>query len=388
MGKGHPENITYHDKNMEDVELLEYWGQCDIDGDGLLEECVITVANRKTVIRADFNPFPGGFKPFIRFSPIPVPGSYWGMSQLRPISGIQDALNDRTNQIADNISLKINGMFEVNRHSEVDPDDLVSSPGGAIMVDEIGRDVAQLHLDDIVPSAFMEIGRLEGKIQRSTGVYDYAAGNAPQRQEAATTVISLQQVAEIRFKTIAIHFERQVIRPMGNMILKMMRELMGPQRQIRILDRMALSDQGSNNMQFDQVTPQDIVNDPDIYAVGAAIDPGMSKQMQTDNLVKFMTLVTSSPQLMLNPMFGIDWSVILEELPYLLDLKLKRPLITPYNADLAYQEMQQDREMSDQMMAGMMSAEQQASLAPPPGGEGKGAPSRTKGELAKKNKKK
>ena len=53
------ETVEVHDKAMKFIVLHEYYGQYDIDGDGYLEECIITMANGSTIIRADYNPYPG-----------------------------------------------------------------------------------------------------------------------------------------------------------------------------------------------------------------------------------------------------------------------------------------------------------------------------------------
>ena len=41
------------------------------------------------------------------------------MSMFTPIDGITDALNDRTNQIGDNINLILNKMWKVNRYADM-----------------------------------------------------------------------------------------------------------------------------------------------------------------------------------------------------------------------------------------------------------------------------
>jgi len=386
-----PESIALHDEALDLITLHSYYGQYDIDDDGYLEECIIVLANESTVIRADYNPFPGGFKPFIRYTPIPIPGSFYGMSLYKPIDGISDALNDRTNQIGDANNLTINPMYKVNRFADIDPNQLVSSPGGVVEMNQM-TDLEVMDSPSLPGEAFAEIGRLENKIQKALGTYDYAAGGAPQRQEAATTVISLQQVAEIRFKAMAILFERQVIQPLGNMMLKLNKEYMGPQREIRIVGRPAIEDM--QEAQFEQISKDDIVENPDIYAVGAALDPGVNKQQQLEKLERFLAVIAGNPTIMMNPMFGIDLSPIIEAYPYLLDLHkiIKRPVIIPNgNPMLAYEQMQKDEEMADGMMMqqmgamqamgqSQMEAEQAQSV---PDKSAANAPSRTKGELKK-----
>jgi len=385
-----PESISLHDEALDLITLHSYYGQYDIDGDGYLEECLIVLANESTVIRADYNPFPGGFKPFIRYTPIPIPGSFYGMSLFKPIDGISDALNDRTNQIGDANNLTINPMYKVNRFADIDPNQLVSSPGGVVEMNQMS-DLEVLDSPSLPGEAFAEIGRLENKIQKALGTYDYAAGGAPQRQEAATTVISLQQVAEIRFKAMAILFERQIVQPLGNIMLKLNKEYMGPQRQVRIVGRPAIEDM--QDAQFEQVGQDDIVVNADIYAVGAALDPGVNKQQQLEKLERFLAVIAGNPTIMMNPMFGVNLSPLLEAYPYLLDLHkiIKEPIITAVNPMLAYEQMQKDEDMADQAMMQQMGAMQamgqsqmeseQAQSVPDKSAAN--APSRTKGELKK-----
>lgn len=412
--------ITFNETQLDEVEILERWGLYDIDDDGYLEETVITVANRNTVLKVDYNKLPGAGKPFLRYTPIPVPGQYYGMSALDPFSTLQDALNDRTNQVGDAVNLSINPMYKKNRWADIDDDDLISRPGGVIEMNSLG-DLEALLPPQLPGAAFTEIGRFESLIQKATGTYDVSRGAVAERQETATTTIALQNVAEIRFKTMAILCERQFIRPLGSLMIRYNKIYMTQPRQIRILGNDFMLDpstaqmgggmpqgpQGGGGMpqmpgmgggmspqmgglpqmppglmgggnQFVTVSKDNLAEDPDIYAVGAALEVGVSKDMQLNNILKFLQ-ISANPAFMQNPLFSINHAALIERMPYLMNLKLKQPVITQGNPMLAYQEIQKEQAMADAMMqtdiAGGM----------PPGAstqEG-GIPSRTKGELAK-----
>jgi hypothetical protein len=366
---------------MGDVTLLEYWGQYDIDGDGYLEECLITVAkDSQVLLRLDYAPFTGGFKPFLRYTPIPVPGKFHGLSPLSVMAGLQDALNDRINQVGDNISLVLNRMWKKNKWADIDDNQLVSTPGGIVDVNQM-TDLEPLEMQDIVPSVFPEKAEYRQQIQKAMGTFDYAKGNAPGRQEAATTVIALQNVAEIRFKTMALYFERMVVRPLGNMLIKLNKQYMNGPREIRILGDIAL-ETGMEQAQFQTVAPDDLVINPDIYAVGAAMDVGVSKEMQLKNVMSFLTILAGSPQLMMNPLYYVDFVPILKVLPSLLNLKLGSPLVVERgNPLVAHQEVQREQQMEDQMIMGLMGA--QGQMEADKQKEGEKVPSRTKGELKK-----
>lgn len=376
---GKPKKEQSSDKLAQEVEVLEFFGQFDIDNDGYLESCIITVANRSTVIRQKMNMLPGAGYPFFSFCPIPTSGSVYGMSILEPIDKIQDALNKRTNQIADNIDLIINKMWKINRYAGIDEDQLVSAAGGFVEVNSM-TDLEPIETPDIVPSVSMEVARFENKIQKALGTYDVARGELPNRQETATTTIALQNVAEIRFKTMALTFDRTYLRNLGKYQLRLNKKYMSPQMQIRIMNNDALYLEG-NEQGFATITKEDILEDPDIMAVGATTEVGFSKEAQLRQIAQFLQ-ITSNPVFHQNPMYSIDYSAVLERLPYLLNIKLRRPLVISVNPVMAYQQMAGQEQMANQLaMQGIqsgLSPEDMAMMM-----SGMPIPSRVKGELQK-----
>ena len=129
---------------------------------------------------------------------------------------------------------------------------------------------------------------------------------------------------------------------------------------------------------FIEVSKENLAEDPDIYAVGAALDVGVSKDMQLNNILKFLQ-ISANPIFMQNPLFSINHAALIERMPYLMNLKLKQPVVTKGNPMLAYQEIQQEKQLAD----GMMMQEIQGGMPPGALANQGGPPSRTKGELAK-----
>jgi hypothetical protein len=124
----------------------------------------------------------------------------------------------------------------------------------------------------------------------------------------------------------------------------------------------------------------------DIYAVGAALEVGASKEMRLQKIMQAIQIM-ANPMFQQNPLMSVDIWAAIEQIPYLLDLKLKRPLIMQGNPMLAQQERMQDQQLANQMM------QQEMQAGMPPGamamgmmqGGPQGPPSRTKGELAKRD---
>ncbi|HEY5997960.1 MAG TPA: hypothetical protein VI078_01485, partial [bacterium] len=313
-------------------------------------------------------------------------------------------------------------MYKRNRWADIADDDCVSRPGGIIDMNAL-TDLEPLQPPALPPSGFAEIQRYGGIIQKATGTYDVSRGAMAGAQETATTTIALQNVAEIRFKTMAILAERQFIRPLGNLMIRYNRIYMTRPRQVRILGNDFMLDPSSampglpgnmgapgmmnpglppqgtppmppagapsspmpamfgGGMNFMQIAKEDLAEDPDIYAVGAALEVGVNKDMQINNLMKFLQ-ITANPIFLQNPLYSINFGAILERLPYLMNIKLKAPLVTQGNPMLAYQEIQKEQQLAD----GMMMNEIQGGMPPGAamtGGGPPSPPSRVKGELSK-----
>lgn len=381
------DTVEFHDEQMQDVELLVYYGKYDIDGDGLLEEAVITVANRAVVITNPkdekktgfYNPFPGGQKPFLKLCLIPIPGSYYGLSPIMPIDSLQDNLNERINQIGDNLELAIHGMWKMVKWADIDEDQLVSRPGGVVEVNQL-QDLESLTFPAVFQNAYPEIQRIEGKIQKASGAFDVVRGMTPENQQTATTTITLANSGEIRFKTMMMQIERQFIRPLGNWMIRLNDKYMPQQKRIRVLGNDMFTQQGAQS--FLTVSKEMLVNNPDIYAVGAALEVGVNKEMQLQKILQVLQIFTN-PIFQQNPLKSVDIWAAAEQVPYLMNLKLKRPLISDGNPMLAYQQMMMDQQIANQMV------QQEMMAGAPPGAMAtgqmptQGVPSRVKGELKK-----
>src|SRR6185369_10903183 len=90
------------------IELIEFWGEYDLDNDGIKEEVQIVIANRQVLLRAMHNPFYHQQKPIIRSTLMPVPLEWFGMGLVEPVIPLVHELNTLRRQRLDNINLVIN----------------------------------------------------------------------------------------------------------------------------------------------------------------------------------------------------------------------------------------------------------------------------------------
>lgn len=158
-------NSPINSKGM--VELLTFWGNCDLDDDGIKEECQIVWANRQVIIRAVANPFHHQKRPIVRTVLFPVPGEFYGIGMIEPIIPLQHELNTLRRQRLDNINLRVNNMWKVNSLSDVDIDTLISSPNGIILTDDMSA-VEAIVAPDATASSFNEAQIVQADIENVT----------------------------------------------------------------------------------------------------------------------------------------------------------------------------------------------------------------------------
>lgn len=155
----------YVDKNQ--VELLTRWGLYDLDGDGIREETLIVIANRKYLLRAMPNPFHHQRRPIIRSALFNVPLEWFGVGLIEPIIPLQHELNTLRRQRLDNVNLILNRMWKVHSYADIDLETLVSSPNGIILTDDMNA-IEEVETDNVTQSAYTESAVVQTDIENTT----------------------------------------------------------------------------------------------------------------------------------------------------------------------------------------------------------------------------
>jgi hypothetical protein len=153
--------------SQKKVELLEFWGKYDVDGDGIKEECIIVIANRQVILKARGNPFHHQKRPIIRAVFSPIPKEWYGIGLIEPVISQVHELNTLRRQRLDNINLSLNRMWQVNTFADVDLDTLISAPGNIILTDQMDA-VKALETNDVTQNAYTEAAQVQNDIERAT----------------------------------------------------------------------------------------------------------------------------------------------------------------------------------------------------------------------------
>ena len=157
------------------VEIIEFFGKYDLDGDGIREEVFIVIANRSVLLKATANPFQHQKWPLIKSNLFTVPLEWYGIGLVEPIMSQQHELNTLRRQRLDNINQVLNSMYMVKDTADIDLNSLITSPSGIIITSEMdGLEV--MRPPDITQSAFTEAQVLSGEMEDVT-VTKAAQGN-------------------------------------------------------------------------------------------------------------------------------------------------------------------------------------------------------------------
>lgn len=154
--------------NPKDIELVEIWGNWDLDGDGKDEPCQIVIANRQVVVRAVPNPFDHQEVPLIKVNFCKVPLEWYGVGLVEPVLSLQNEANLVRRQRLDNVNILINQMYKaLATDTSIDVDKVASSPSGVILVDAM-ENLQPIARPEIPGSAFTDGNQIQQDIFNAT----------------------------------------------------------------------------------------------------------------------------------------------------------------------------------------------------------------------------
>jgi hypothetical protein len=277
-----PSSSNTNDPTRKPVELLEFWTD-----DGR----VITLANRKAILRCHENPFDHGEKPFVRIVDYLAEHEFWGIGEIEPLEGMQDLINALANQRIDNVRLVLNSMFAVNTKHIEDLRDLTPRPGGIVRTkgDLPAREVIErINLGDVTPSAFQEVQMAEQTVEKVSAVTAYQLGTETEHMNATATGVSLVQEAgatrfTLKSRLAELMGLRDLARQFGGLLIQFTTE----QKVVRLL-----GPQG--DVIFQQFDPEAIAGSYD-YDIDSESEVQTESQKRADAMSLLQTLAPLNP---------------------------------------------------------------------------------------------
>jgi hypothetical protein len=232
------------DPHKRVVTELECW----YDG----KVCSIIKENTKLrPIQYRMNPL--GRKPFIRFTPIPLPKEFYGVSFVEVLYSLAVELNVLHSARLDNLLYAAHKMFKILRTSNINPSQLTFRPGGHIYVDDM-QDIEEFGISGNNFSLYRETDEIREWAQRAGGSTDPFQGIAGDAAATATEASLLSQASSSRAGLMFKILTDGPLTELARLLIMLNEIYLTEEVQVRITGD-AFSDIG-----FETVTPEDLIN--------------------------------------------------------------------------------------------------------------------------------
>jgi len=206
----------------DEVELLEYYGVVDFsdgqpgdpDWEPDIQEVICTLANRRTLIRAEINTLPTKRKRLMfPIRPLRQSKSLLGKSVPQLMGDKARDLNEMLSLQMDNFKMLIKLLFTYNKNADIDLGELFAGDGNAIGWDETPNDVLPMKINNVLNEAELMIQRKMASMQGTAGTPDILMGQSGGRgaPETAAGINTGQENALFRFNLLALNVADDLI---------------------------------------------------------------------------------------------------------------------------------------------------------------------------------
>lgn len=292
------ETARWMDKYTRPVEIVEMWGvipsELADDGDTLR---VITVANRRYLMRNRPLPFWHKRLPFLVFSPTPDPHYFDAPGKAEICEKLNIVANRYVNQSLDVGDLIVDPVWFYDRTAMANTRNLFVKPGRFIPVDGNPSEVVfplQANLQHLAV-ADQKIAQMREYVQMGSGIHDdVVQGLQGPDRETARGMLARREAAGTRLMLESLLYEKMYFEPLGNMMVAIDKQFLEGPVEVLIL---------GDNAMLDPVTKQQIVStravleDRDLISTYTARAMGatsaLSKSMKQQNLIQLLTAMGS-----------------------------------------------------------------------------------------------
>lgn len=168
------------DPNLQPLELCEY----------TTEKRVITVLNRKMVVKNDSNPL--GKINYLSVSFADVIDSWYGLGISHLLAGEQRLQQGIINSRLDDLAMRLSGTFIRTRGANTPTQQLRLRPGGIIDSDD-AKGIQMIQYPPAIIDAFTEVEASDARSQRRTGANQLVTqGTAPSAGQLGRTSAGVQ----------------------------------------------------------------------------------------------------------------------------------------------------------------------------------------------------
>jgi hypothetical protein len=212
-----PEDQTrfqFKDDPRKKVIVHEYWGNYDVDEDGVAEPIVCAWIN-DIIIRLQDNPYPDGKPPFLVVPFNAVPFNLFGEANAELIGDNQKVKTAIIRGLIDNMAQSNNGQIGV-RKGALDPVNRKKYLAGkSFEYNGTKDDFWQGSFNPLPSSAFDMLGLMNNEIESLTGVKSFSGGiNGSSLGQTATGARGAMDATSVRRMNIVRNIAENLVKPL------------------------------------------------------------------------------------------------------------------------------------------------------------------------------
>ncbi|MBN2932837.1 MAG: hypothetical protein JTJ30_12760 [Catenibacterium mitsuokai] len=274
-----PLHNNQQDKAREEVTIYECYTKIDFNGDGILEDMIITIAG-DVILRAEPNYM--GRHPFFSISPTKDPHRIWVKRSYAELIGeLQDMKVALTRQIVQNIALTndpkmILAEDSINISDYIEGRKVIRKKPGSSM-----GDVAMaMPVNQLSPQTFQFLEYLEGQKENRTGITRYNQGlDANSLNKTATGISAILGQSAQRLELVARMFAETGISELFRFMVSLNQKFVDQETVVRLTNKQL------------RISPDDLNGNFDLV-----VNAGISISTKESTIMTLQTMLTALMQ--------------------------------------------------------------------------------------------
>lgn len=279
IGDGYQDIVQEEDEARKEVTIYECYTKIDINGDGILEDMIITVCG-DAILRVEQNYM--GRHPFFSISPTKDPHRIWVKRSYAELIGeLQDLKVALTRQIMQNVALT-NDPKMILAEDAINISDFVE--GRKVIRKKPGHqmnDVAMaMPVQPLSPYTFQFLEYIEGQKENRTGITRYNQGlDANSLNKTATGISAILGQSSQRLELIARMFAETGIYELFRFMVSLNQKFIDQETVVRLTNREL------------KISPDDLNGNFDLI-----VNAGISISTKESTIMATQTLLTALMQ--------------------------------------------------------------------------------------------
>ena len=251
---------------------------------------VVLIGGTQCVLDEE-NPFWHGQMPYDKVNYVPLSNEFYGMGVPEILRDLQAELNTSRNMRIDYNAMALRRMWKVRKGCGLTPKDLLWRQNGVLMVNELD-DVIEIGVANLPASAFTNEEVIKGDMRDATGCHDIIMGLA-QSDETATTTMTKDNNASLRFKYFINAIVDDILVPMAQKCVSLDQQFMDESRWVRI--------GGEEAQELFYIDPAELQGNYDVVYVGSAVEPMANKELNKQKMLEAYNIAMSNPLVQQDP---------------------------------------------------------------------------------------